>query len=175
MSTKQAIRVSEEVMKEIIAPYAKLRGYEIEVAVDRLLHIGWSRHKALQGYADATSGKAAKPKAAKKAKAAGAGKKKRSSGKKKRASSPPLAVAAGEANAPAPVAEQELDDNFDPIVTAPAAVVVEPEDEAENAANARDEALQQAAPAPAPAAGESFDPFETYDADAPDDPEATHS
>ncbi len=158
MSSKLAIRVSEEVMKEIITPYAELREYSVEVAVDRLLHIGYSRHKALQSYSDATT-KAAKP-AKKRAAKKAPGEKKASKKKKKRASSPPLAVAAGEANAPAPVADQEpaavaeppqFDDDFNPVP--PAATPVE------------------SVTPPTQAAPPEFDPFETYDADAPDDPE----
>lgn len=49
--SKAAIRVSEQAMADILVPFSEAREVTIEEAADKLLRIGWSRHKALAGYA----------------------------------------------------------------------------------------------------------------------------
>jgi hypothetical protein len=155
--SKTAVRISESTITEVVEPFAKARELSVEDAIDKLLHIGWSRLKALANYAGAAI------KAPKKAKAPKAAGKKRAAkkvGSKKKAGAGPLAVAAGESEAPAPVASNEpaeTDDDFGPPAAAPA-----PAQPEVTPANAASVLLEPADPAEL-VEQDGFDPFEDFE------------
>lgn len=184
--SKTAIRVPEEIFKEIIEPYAKATEMSIEDAVVRLLKYGWSRVKALSSYAGdgkipltkkaPKAEKVAKPK---KPKVAKPKKPKVAKKAKKKAGGGPLVEAAAEAkNAPAAAAELETDDDFGPPPVGPAEplapvtsenalqVLFEPEPEELTPEKltelSQPESIDKAAAA---ALGELDDPFADFDED----------